>query len=372
SSPDAGRLGQNLLEDDRLREAVLCTKAGYECFSDEIVLYAPVNNGRWVLVERVDLREYLHPVHAMWNVMLFTTLGVAVLAVVVSNFLAAGLSRPIFTLSQHMNEVREGKFSRDRTAYHVRELLDLRDNFNLMQDNIEALMEQIQREEQSKRMLELSVLQAQITPHFLYNSLYSIRCMVSMQNHAEGTRMLDALISLLHRSVGNTEETTDVEEELRYLEDYITLRRMGFKKPFSVRMEADPRCLKRRIPRMLLQPLVENAVNHGIRPAAGRDCTLSVGVRLEGGEMVFEVSDDGVGMSEERLFSVLSREDGAAEGSWNRVGLFNVNERLLLHYGSRSLLQIYSEEQVGTTILFRIPVQEREEESPDEGADRGR
>lgn len=369
SSPRKEQLGQNLAHDERLSEAILCGKPGYGLFADELILYAPVNNGRWVLVERVDLQEYLRPISTMRNVMLFTLLAAAVLAVLVSNYLSGSLSRPISALSGHMSEVRQGNFARDKTVYRVRELLNLRDSFNLMQDNIKSLMERIRREEQSKRILELSVLQAQITPHFLYNSLYSIRCMVAMKNHEEGVRMLDALVGLLHRSVGNTDETTTVEDEIKYLEDYIALRQMGLKKPFFVRIETDREALGQKVPRMLLQPLVENAINHGIRPAAGRTCTLSIEVRLREGKLDFQVSDDGVGMSEEKQLSLLGPRDRGGEDSWNRVGLFNVNERLCLYYGSESLLKIYSEEQVGTTILFTVPASEEKGGEPDAGAD---
>lgn len=358
SAQESALLGGNVLDQEGMAGVVGAREAGYSLGRERLLLYSPVNNGRWMLIEEVDLREYLRPVQTLQRAIL-SILVLAVLAgTAISFFGARSLARPIGELSGRMRRVRGGQFELDATPYKTRELLSLRDSFNQMQLGLRALMEQVRAEEQIKRRLELAVLQAQINPHFLYNSMFSIRCVAAMQGNGEVAAMLDSLIRLLRNSIGSTGESITVREEIAYLHDYLKLRQMGFSTPFGVEWAVEEALLERHIPRMLLQPLVENAVNHGIKPA-GRPCTLCVEARREGEDILFLVSDDGVGMSEAKVREVLS---GVSEerGGFTKVGLYNVNERLVLNYGADYALQIVSGEQEGTTILLRVPLRDED------------
>ncbi len=374
SAQESALLGGNVLDREGMKEIVGAKEAGYSLGKERLLLYSPVNNGRWMLIEEVDLRGYLRPVQTLQRAILLI-LALAVLAgAAISFFGARSLARPIGELSGRMRRVRGGQFELDGTPYKTRELLSLRDSFNQMQLGLRALMEQVRAEEQIKRRLELAVLQAQINPHFLYNSMFSIRCVAAMQGNEKVAAMLDSLIRLLRNSIGSTGESITVREEVAYLKDYLKLRQMGFSTPFEVEWAVEEELLERHIPRMLLQPLVENAVNHGIKPA-GRPCTLHIEARREGEDILFSVSDDGVGMNDAKVREVLS---GLSEerGGFSKVGLYNVNERLVLNYGADYALQIVSGEQEGATILLRVPLRDedflqRGESGAPAGIDRG-
>lgn len=222
-----------------------------------------------------------------------------------------------------------------------KEIAALFNNYNLMMQRI--------------RESELDTLRAQITPHFLYNTLNSIKCRALLDRNKDVAQMLQWLINLLELSINNHSEYLTLDGEIEMLQSYIGLQRMRSGRTFTLSVEIMPvnlgSCL---IPKMILQTLAENAIMHGFEEKEESGTIL---VRATGQErdLVIEVIDDGNGMSEESIREVLSGQQEEVRGRLNRVGIYNVNQRIKLYFGKKYGLSIESVLGEGTRVIIRMP-----------------
>ena len=217
------------------------------------------------------------------------------------------------------------------------------------------LMEQNVEEQRQKRKSELKALQAQINPHFLYNTLDSIIWMAEWGKTKEVVLMTSSLAKLLRQSISNQNELVRVEEEVEYTRSYLTIQKMRYKDKLEYEIEVDEDVLGKKIPKLVLQPLVENAIYHGIKYKETKGV-----VRVEGGRdgdrMILKVSDDGIGMTEEQLSKIFEKRE--TDTRKNGVGVLNVHERIQLYYGKEYGLRFRSEEGLGTIVEVHIPWEE--------------
>jgi len=210
---------------------------------------------------------------------------------------------------------------------------------------------------------ELRVLQAQINPHFLYNTLDSIQWLAVLHGVNDIQQMITALGELLRYSLDHVQNIVPIRKELENVENYLIIQKFRYGEKFSYHLNIEPEVLKFRIPRLLLQPLAENSIKHGLEPKFSHG-SIWINGWLEGDEeAVIEVADDGVGMSEdfltelmESLFNVPEENEAKIEvDNCKHIGLVNVNKRLIYNFGENSALKIRSKINHGTTISFRIP-----------------
>ena len=177
-------------------------------------------------------------------------------------------------------------------------------SFNIMTEEIQKLMEESEREQQAKRKNELKVLQNQINPHFLYNTLDSIIWMAEWGKNQEVVEMTSSLAKLLRRSISNQQETVTVEEETAYTETYLRIQKMRYKDKLEYEISIDEEIRQEEVIKLILQPLVENSIYHGIKYKEGKGLIEILGYR-EGNCMVLQVQDDGIGMDGETLEHIL-------------------------------------------------------------------
>jgi two-component system sensor histidine kinase YesM len=223
---------------------------------------------------------------------------------------------------------------------------------------IKKLMRQIVLEQESKRKYELEALQAQINPHFLYNTLNSVVRMVGMNKNEEVTTMITSLSRLFRISLGKGKSVITIADELEHARNYLVIQQMRFKNKFDYSIEADEAVLNYATLKLIIQPLIENALVHGIEPSVDKG-HIKVKVKLDGQDIVIEVSDDGLGMSEERLKQVITGQVTSSKGSG--VGVTNVQERIRLFYGQTYGLHFDSELEEGTRVTIRFPIMEMEQ-----------
>ncbi|HJC24606.1 MAG TPA: sensor histidine kinase [Candidatus Eisenbergiella merdavium] len=213
---------------------------------------------------------------------------------------------------------------------------------------------------------QLQALQYQINPHFLFNTLQAINyeiLAISEGEYGNANRMVEDLSDMLRYSLDSFGQEVTVREEVENCKKYVDIQKMREDRSFAVEWEIDPRVEKQRIRRLLLQPLVENAVSHGLKYREnGR---LRIAIRPEGGNVVFKVVDNGKGIAREELRQIRSRlEEGLKEElEIEHIGLQNVNQRLILTYGETAALRVLSRESVGTIQLFRLPFRAEEGEN---------
>lgn len=197
---------------------------------------------------------------------------------------------------------------------------------------------------------ELDFLHAQINPHFLFNTLNTI-VSYSRTNPETARRLLIRLASFFRHALKRNGHFNNLKEEIEYINTYLVLEKARFREKLAIQRDIDPALLSCRVPALTLQPIVENAVKHGIQPKIGAG-TVHIKVEASESELLFMVTDDGVGMNRDNLKNILL----PGFGSGNGIGLSNVNERLTSLFGKNYGLRIDSCENKGTTVCFRVPL----------------
>ena len=231
-----------------------------------------------------------------------------------------------------------------------------------MAARIQKLMADIVAEHESKRKSEFDTLQSQINPHFLYNTLDIIVWMIENEQKAEAVKIVTALARFFRISLSKGKSIITVRDELEHVRNYLMIQQMRFKNKFEYKIDADPESLDLASLKLMLQPLVENAIYHGMEFMDG-DGEILIQTRLEEGELWFTIQDNGLGMPQEQAESLLSH--GApvhsSTGRGSGIGVKNVNERIRLYFGKEYGLSIFSEPDEGTTIHIHLPAVPYEE-----------
>ena len=217
------------------------------------------------------------------------------------------------------------------------------------------LMEQNVEEQRQKRKSELKALQAQINPHFLYNTLDSIIWMAEWGKNKEVVTMTSSLAKLLRQSISNQNEMVRVEDEVEYTRSYLVIQKMRYKDKLEYDIVVEPKILDFRVAKLILQPLVENAIYHGIKYKEGKGKVLVEGF-LRGSELILRITDNGIGMNEQRLAQIFEKRE--TDRKRNSVGVLNVHERIRLYYGKEYGLTFESVEGMGTKVEIHIPYME--------------
>nr|WP_051236053.1 sensor histidine kinase [Paenibacillus pinihumi] len=327
-----------------------------------------IPNIGWKVVGVAYMNEML-TTRGELNRYLIIVLSVALLFVMVmSMLLAAVLTRPIRRMERTMKAVEKGNFNVKLTVEGPLEVERLSRRFNLMLDKIRHLMSQIIVEQESKRKYELEALQAQINPHFLYNTLNSVVRMIGMSKNEEVIAMITSLSKLFRLSLSKGKTVITVEEELEHARHYLNIQQMRFRRKFTFSIEGDKGALTCMTLKLVLQPLIENAIVHGIEYSVDEG-VIRVRADIREGVLVLEVQDNGVGMLPETCARLLSGsvEQSPGAGTGSGVAVKNIHDRIQLYYGPQYGLEFESEPEEGTIARVRIPVLREPIEEREEG-----
>ena len=232
----------------------------------------------------------------------------------------------------------------------TREVQELSDSFEHMVLRIQELMPTVREEEINLRKTELKALQAQINPHFLYNTLDSIAWMCEQGRNADAVRMVHALARLFRISISRGHELIPIAKEIEHAESYLQIQMYRYKNQFTYDFDVDPDCLGYYCNKITLQPIIENSINHGLDLMVDEG-RIDVLVRQDGDDIVFSVRDNGVGMSEEQIEAIMQHGPTDRTG----IGIKNVNDRLKIYFGKSYGLHITSEPDIGTCVEIRMP-----------------
>ena len=264
---------------------------------------------------------------------------------------------PIKALEQSVKELEAGSETVDIAIGGPYEVQHLGNSIRSMVSTMRQLMDDIIRQEESKRKSELDVLQSQINPHFLYNTLDSIVWMIENNRYDDAIVMVTSLARLFRISLSRGRTLITVGEELEHARHYMTIQKMRFKNKFTSEIRADGEALGCETVKLVVQPIVENAIYHGMEYADG-DGEILVWAHIEGEDLYIDVTDNGPGMRQEQVDRLLREDDGPAAPSrgGSGIGLRNVHQRIQLTYGKPYGLEIESEPDEGTTIRIHLPV----------------
>ncbi|WP_134686541.1 sensor histidine kinase [Brevibacillus migulae] len=273
-------------------------------------------------------------------------------------YISARISRPIKMLEKSMEKVERGDFTVNLSIKGSHEVEQLSRRFNVMVKRVRELMDQVILEQEQKRKNELEVLQAQINPHFLYNTLNSVVRMVGIGKNEEVITMITSLSRLFRISLSRGKNIISVQEELEHVRHYLIIQKMRYKNQFEYAIDAQEEVLRCKTLKLILQPIVENAIYHGIEKMADPGM-IWIKVEKIDDNLLFQIRDNGLGMPEHVRANILTGQYKSEDGSG--VGTRNVHERIQLFFGTEYGLEIESELENGTNVKIWLPVLKDEE-----------
>ena len=307
----------------------------------------------WTVVDCTNVKELLSKSRQAQSVYVLTAIILVIVALLFSRFMARSITLPIQKLRDSMKKVQEGDFSVSDVVVDSRnEIGSLTKSFDVMTHRIHELMEQNVHEQEEKRKSELKALQSQINPHFLYNTLDSIIWMAEGKKNEEVVLMTASLARLLRKSISNEDEVVPIANEVEYARGYLTIQKMRYKDKLEFQIEVDSSILYIPLIKLVLQPIIENAIYHGLKYKESKGLLIVKGF-MKDGNAVLQVIDDGVGMDEETLAHIYDKHKVNYHS--NGVGVYNVQKRLKLYYGEDYGITYTSELGKGTTATITIP-----------------
>ncbi|WP_455382497.1 cache domain-containing sensor histidine kinase [Salinispira pacifica] len=364
------------------------------------IIYEDSPYTRWKTVGVFSLNEILRQVSEIRYYSMIIAGVTVLMAFIASVFFATSIARPVIQLKELMKRVEGGDLAIRFRGRVNDEIGQLGNSFNTMIGEIRKLIDLVYHEQQSKREAELKILQQQIKPHFLYNTLDTIQWMAQDRGAADIVTLVGALTSLFRIGLSRGKEMIPLEEEIEHVRSYLVIQKARYEDKFDYSISVEEGLAECRVLKLTLQPLVENAIYHGIKQRRGHGF-ITVTAERSGDALLLKVADDGVGMTEERvgtLQRMLSRHQGqafrtvpgpgveatqppgetAAEAietdGGNGTGgyaIFNVNERIHLSFGTRFGIRIESRYGSGTTVEVVHPLIYSEVTEHVEGPDRG-
>ena len=288
-------------------------------------------------------------------VLLLALLALTILfAILAQRSLSHAIHTPIARLEKFAAELAGGNLQARAPETSVAELHELTESLNSMAGRLQDLIDENRREQENLKKSELRALQAQINPHFLYNTLDAIVWLAEAGQTREVIHITRALSDFFRISLSQGKDWIPLSEEIKHLTGYLTIQKIRYRDILDYQIEIPDELGSCQVLKLLLQPLVENAIYHGIKHRRGRGLVKVTG-RMEGAWLILQVQDNGAGMSPERLLQVrdgLSGDGGESAG----YGLFNVNKRIQLYYNQVQGVEIESAEGVGTQVSLRVPV----------------
>lgn len=323
-------------------------------YVNDTVIYclASVEDSGWRVVGVSYVDELVdRSVHEMLRLSVCLAGLVLAAGLLTSWLLSRLLSRPLRGLA---NAMERFEADADHFTYRqmggTREVRELSDSFGHMVLRIQQLMTTVREEEVNLRKTELKALQAQINPHFLYNTLDSIAWMCEQGRTADAVQMVHALARLFRISISKGHELIPIAREIEHAQNYLEIQKYRYKNRFTYTFDVDQGCLDYYCNKITLQPIIENAIMHGLDVLV-EEGRINVRVGQEGGDIVFCVQDNGVGMSQEQIRAILEQDTQDRTG----IGIKNVNDRLQIYFGKQYGLRITSELDVGTQVEIRMP-----------------
>ncbi|MDR6881287.1 sensor histidine kinase [Bacillus sp. 3255] len=320
-----------------------------------ICTYTTSSKSDWKMLAFIPVKEVTAKATVTRNVTILVTIGITGFALIVSIVITYFLTNPLSKISRIMKQVQSGNM---KVRVHVRyadEVGLLGKHVNQMLERIDELIEEVADGRLRKKEAEMRALQSQINPHFIYNTLETIRMMAELNDDDRVAAMTYNLGQMLRYSLTKGVEVGTVASELEHLEHYLFLQNMRFNDKFTLKLDVPESIKQLPMLKLVLQPVVENAIYHGLEKREGPG-EIGISAYHLGEDTYFILSDDGVGMSKETVYKMNDRFDKLTydKDAKGGIGLQNVNERIKLHYGSDCGLQVESKLGQGTKVMMKI------------------
>ena len=327
-------------------------KDGSHVEKDAIYSVRSLDNCEWKIIGVCYIDEMItNKVNHIMKTLSVIFLIVVLLTVLIIRFFSKLFSNPARELANAMQE-----FEKDTNNFEFKsiegtaEITSLTESFEHMVVQIKELVEKVRQEEITLRKTELKALQAQINPHFLYNTLDAIAWLCEEERHKDAVEMVNSLAKLFRISISRGHELITIEKEMQHAKSYLKIQNFRYKNQFTYSFDVDEECLNYLCNKITLQPIIENAIYHGIDRMVDEG-KINIGIHQKGDKIIFTVEDNGVGMTEEQCEEILHKDAGDRVG----IGIKNVNDRIKIYFGEEYGLTIQSELDEGTRVTISMP-----------------
>ncbi|MGG7144097.1 sensor histidine kinase [Clostridium nigeriense] len=308
----------------------------------------------WKLVAISPISDITADYHEFRVFAIFIMFFAIFVLISINMFVSSKIANPIKALENAVNDFEDGVVNLNIPENGSYEVQHLAKAIKSMVNQMNLLMENVMKEQEAKRKSELNALQAQINPHFLYNTLDSIIWMIENENYDGAIIMVTSLARFFRISLSKGKNVITVRDELEHARNYLTIQSIRYKNKFTYNIDAEEDTLSLTSIKLIIQPLIENAIYHGMEYMSGDGDILVKSYRNED-DLYIDIIDNGLGMPEEVLDKLLTSKITNQNRRGSGIGLRNVHERIKLYFGEKYGLEIYSEPDEGTTIRIHMP-----------------
>jgi len=357
SHSDKGMIGKNVSEifrPDDVKKLIFHWQEEFNSYIDKkkVMIYSKsIPKTDWQIVNVID-RDYLFKeVYYIRNLTLIAGFVALMVMLSISLSISKGIAGPVKSIIHAMRMTQNGELTARAEAGTRDEIGIIASQFNLMMERIVQLIDEVKRVNKKEKEAEIKALEAQINPHFLYNTLDSINWMAIEKEEYDISNSLKQLANILRYSINKSNEIVTISMEIEWMKNYLSLQKNRFSDSFQYNISVDPCLMGCRIRKLLFQPFIENSIIHGFE-GKRKDGAVEICIKaVEEARMMFSIKDNGKGMTESKIQKVFYD----IEKDKNGIGVNNVLSRLELYYGGDYELSVMSEEGLGTEISINIP-----------------
>jgi two-component system, sensor histidine kinase YesM len=319
----------------------------------KVAIYSTIKNSDWKIIKTISTDFLYEEINRMQTLVIVGGMIYALVIILYILFFSFRYTEPMMKMMSVIKRVEHGDLSARTEVHSNDEVGQLGHRLNNMIAEMQVLIDKLIREEQEKKEVELEALHAQINPHFLYNTLNTIKWMAKIQGNTSVSTAITALVKLLRISINLGRDMISLREEIDYVMNYIVIQKLRFSKEINIVYNIEESCANLSVPKLILQPIVENSIIYGMEDER-LDLNIQVNAFTLENRLVIEIIDNGPGIEEAVLKNILAKPSD--KNRFSKVGLNNVNQRIKLYFGSDFGLDIETELGSGTKVILMLPI----------------
>ena len=312
----------------------------------------------WLIIEKLPFYTLLTPLCSFFVALLIILVGALMTSILVSLGLSRNITKRLSVLTSYMIDFQTEQSVKERFPIlesDYQEIYTLGNGFNKMMENISELIKNIRTTELERQKIEFNFLQAQINPHFLHNTLLSVKSLIMLNRSKEAMEMLQAFLGLIRTPINIQNPMVTMEDEIISIKNYIRIMEFRYTTKFYLNIDLPPRILQLKIPQMTLQPIIENCIFHGFSNDDSKQNEISIFCTQSNSTAAISIQDNGKGMSKQQLNNIWM-PDNNHHHSFNHVSMGNILKRLHWIYGENADILVESALNTGTTVTLYIPL----------------
>jgi len=325
----------------------------YKAETDQVAIYSTIGANGWKIIKNVPTAHLYEEISRIQQYFVLGGIIYGLVIILYILFFSIRYTEPMMKMMSVIKKVEQGDLTVRTEVHSNDEVGQLGHSLNNMIGEMQVLIDKLIREEQEKKEVELEALHAQINPHFLYNTLNTIKWMAKIQGNHGVSKAITALVKLLRISTNLGREMISLKEEIDYVMNYIVIQKLRFSKSMNITYDIDENCLDMSVPKLILQPIVENSIIYGMEDELS-ELNIQLKAYIKENSLFVEVHDDGPGIEEEVLKSIFMNTSDKSR--FSKVGLNNVNQRIKLYCGNDYGLKIDTKLGIGTIVIVSLPI----------------